>query len=92
MMGKMSRLIYKKKIKKLRKKKIKVKFELHDNYLDQLNKGIKSKNYYTDKNNVPRNVSYNLFGTVSTSCLRTCQPLKKTNRFKYHNFFFHFIL
>lgn len=43
MMGKMSRLIYTKKIKKLRKKKkkIKVKFELHDNYLDQLNKGIK---------------------------------------------------
>lgn len=41
MMGKMSRLIYKKKIKKLRKKKIKVKFELHDSYLDQLNKGIK---------------------------------------------------
>lgn len=42
MMGKMSRLIYTKKNKKLRKKKkIKVKFELHDNYLDQLNKGIK---------------------------------------------------
>lgn len=42
----MSRLIYKKKLKNKEKqlKKIKVKFELHDNYLDQLNKGIKSKN------------------------------------------------